>query len=257
VNKHLGRSLTLVLIVFLSSCKVYKQDIMFKLDKDFSKSDLTTAIMQAERNYVIQKNDYLTIDVFTNKGERIIDPNFELQQNMGNQRRMQEDFKYLVQQDGTVKLPIVGQIELDSLTLNQAESVLEDEYNVYYKDAFVKLGYTNKRVVLLGALGGQMVPLINENMSLIEVLAMAGGLDMGAKAQNIKIIRGDLTNPEVYQINLSTLSGMQGTMLNMEPGDIVYVEPWRRPWLEVTRDIAPLLSLMSSTLALILVLQNF
>ncbi|MCV9388619.1 polysaccharide biosynthesis/export family protein [Reichenbachiella ulvae] len=230
---------------------------MFKLGKGFTETELSTAVMQAERNYVIQKNDYLTIDVFTNKGERIIDPNFELQQNMGNQRRAQQDFKYLVQQDGTVKLPIVGQIELDSLTLNQAETLLEVEYNAYYKDSFVKLSYTNKRVVLLGALGGQIVPLINENMSLIEVLAMAGGLDMGAKAQNIKIIRGDLTNPEVYQINLSSLAGMQGTMLNMEPGDIVYVEPWRRPWLEVTRDIAPLLSLMSSTLALILVLQNF
>lgn len=229
---------------------------MFKLNREFPKTELSNAMMYAERNYVIQKNDYLSIDVFTNKGERIIDPNNELQQGMQNQRRTHEEFSYLVKQDGTVKLPIVGQIKIDSLTLDMAERLLETEYDKYYKESFVKLNYTNKRVILLGALGGQMIPLVNENMTLIEILAMAGGLDMGSKSQNIKLIRGDLSAPEVFQINLSTIDGMRNTMISMEPGDIIYVEPWRRPWLEGIRDISPVLSLLSSSLALILVLQN-
>ena len=44
---------------------------MFKLPEGF---EVNQQIDMAERNYVIQKNDYLEIDVFTNKGERIIDP---------------------------------------------------------------------------------------------------------------------------------------------------------------------------------------
>ncbi|WP_099600548.1 polysaccharide biosynthesis/export family protein [Reichenbachiella sp. 5M10] len=230
---------------------------MFKLNKEFSKSDLSTAVMQAEKNYAIQIDDYLSIEVYTNQGERIIDPNHELQQGMNTtQRRAEENFTYLVKEDGTVKFPIIGQIKLDSLTLDQAESLLEEKYDAYYKGAFVKLTYSNKRVIVLGAMGGQLIPLLNENMSLVEILAIAGGLDMGAKAQNIKIIRGNLGNPEVFQINLSTVSGMRDSMITMEPGDIVYVEPWRRPWLESIKDIAPVLSLLSSTLALVLVLQN-
>ncbi|UXP33640.1 polysaccharide biosynthesis/export family protein [Reichenbachiella agarivorans] len=229
---------------------------MFKLDDQFDENDLAAAVLHAERNYVIQTDDYLSINVYTNRGERIIDPNKELQQNMTTQRRIEEDFTYLVQKDGTVKLPIIGQVKIDSLTLNQAESQLEIAYNTFYKDSFVKLGYVNKRVIVLGAMGGQLIPLLNENMTLIEVLALAGGLEMGAKSQNIKVIRGTLSKPEVFQIDLSTISGMQKTMLSMEPGDIIYIEPWRRPWLESTKDIAPLLSLLSSTLALILVLQN-
>ncbi|WP_422360689.1 polysaccharide biosynthesis/export family protein [Reichenbachiella sp.] len=230
---------------------------MFKLDENFTEQDLSSAINQAERNYVIQIDDMLSLEVFTNDGERIVDPNNELQQNMqGLQNK--PTFDYLVKTDGTVKFPIVGQVKVDSLTLDQAELMLQKRYDEFYKQSFVKLTFNNKRVVVLGATAnsGQIIPLANENVSLVEVLAMAGGLEMGSKSQNIKVIRGKLSNPEVYQINLSTVSGMKQSMLDIEPGDIIYIEPWRRPLIEATKDLAPILSLLSSTLALVLVLQN-
>ncbi|MEO9803327.1 MAG: polysaccharide biosynthesis/export family protein [Reichenbachiella sp.] len=230
---------------------------MFKLDDNFTEQDLSIAVSQAERNYVIQIDDVLSLEVFTNDGERIVDPNSELQQNrQGLQNRLQ--FNYLVKTDGTAKFPIIGQIKLDSLTLDQAELILQEKYNEFYKQSFVKLQFNNKRVIVLGATtnGGQIIPLINENVSLVEVLALAGGLDMGSKTQNIKVIRGNLANPEIYQINLSTIAGMKQSMLAIEPGDVIYIEPWRRPFFEATKDIAPILSLISSSLALVLVLQN-
>ena len=253
-------SLFLLVLALATSCKVYKQDIMFKLDDDFTESDLAFAIAQIERNYVIQVNDYLTLDVYTNKGERIVDPNFELMQELGggnrNNMRQQDDLTYLVKIDGTVKFPIIGETKVDSLTLNQAEKLLQVEYDKYYNDSFVRLEYVNKRVVVLGALGGLIVPLVDENLSLVEVLAIAGGPQMGAKVQNIKIIRGDLAQPIVFQVDLSTISGMKASSLDIEPGDIIYVEPWRRPFFEALKDITPVLSLLSSSLALVLVLQN-
>lgn len=243
--------------MFLVSCKAYKQDIMFKLDENFSEQDLSSMVNQAERNYVIQIDDRLALEVFTNSGERIVDPNNELIQNVqGRQNR--PTFDYLVKTDGTAKFPIVGQIKVDSLTIDQAESKLQERYNEFYKQSFVKLSFNNKRVVVMGATpnGGQIIPLNNENVSLVEVLALAGGLEMGSKAQNIKVIRGKLSNPEVYRIDLSSISGMKQSMMDIEPGDIIYVEPWRQPIFEATKDIAPILSLISSTLALVLVLQN-
>ncbi len=257
--KHLSvHSFFFLALLIVSSCKMYKQDIMFKLDDDFTESDLAIAVAQAERNYVIQINDYLTLDVYTNKGERIVDPNFELMRELGGRNNMgqQKELTYLVQIDGTAKFPIIGQIKIDSLTLNQAEKLLQEKYDEYYKDSFVRLEYSNKRVVVLGALGGQVIPLVNENLSLVEILAVAGGPQMGSKVQNIKILRGDLSSPRVYQVDLSTISGMRDSMLDIEPGDIIYIEPWRRPFFEALKDITPVLSLLSSTLALVLVLQN-
>ena len=37
----------------------------------------------AEKNYVIRPNDYLDVRVYTNKGERILDPNGEFARSLG------------------------------------------------------------------------------------------------------------------------------------------------------------------------------
>ena len=110
----------------------------------------------------------------------------------------------------------------------------------------------NKRVIVLGALGGQVIPLTNHNVTLAEILAMAKGLPNDSKARNIRIVRSD----KVFQVDLSTIEGFQSGNMIIEPGDIVYVEPIRRPFAEGLRDYGSLLSLFISTLSLILVIRS-
>ncbi len=227
---------------------------MFQLDDE--QAALAAEVARIERNYVIQKDDLLTIDVFTNDGERIVDPNFELMQgtNVQNQNLLQ--FTYLVQQDGFVKLPQLGKVDVDSLTIDEAEEILEERYNEFYVGSFVKLAFANKRVTVLGSAGNIMVPLTNENMTLPEILALSGGVNYGSKAQNIRIIRGDLTNPQVYVVNLNTIEGMMNSIIPIEPNDIIYVEPWRRPFFEALKDITPILTATTSLIAFVLLIQS-
>ncbi len=249
----MNRLVLLLLIAVLSSCKAYKQDIMFRLDKDFTEEDLSKATDEVESNYILKPNDAFLLDVFTNNGERLIDPNLELVTNTGQQQQLFKDnFQFVIQADGVVALPVVGDMNLEGMTLFEAERTIAEKFNNVYKGSFVKLRMTNRRVFVLGAPGGRVIPLANENMNLIEVLAAAEGLDFGAKSQNIKVIRGEL----VYNVNLGTISGMRETNMTIHPGDIIYVEPWRRPWLETLRDISPTLTLVSSVLTLIVVVQN-
>lgn len=260
VNRLIRSSLSLcVLLLFFTSCKMYKQDLMFQLDSDFSENDLSHAVVKAEKNYVIQKNDYLRIDVFTNGGERIIDPNFELMQQGGammNQQNGQRNFQYLLQEDGMVKLPILGVVPLEGLTIFEAEAKLEQLYNQYYKGTFVKLQFVNKRVIVLGANGGQVIPLANEKMSLLEIIAISGGVNPNAKAQNVRLIRGPYNNPQVFQIDLSNVSAIKTGLTAVEPGDVIYIEPWKRPVQQGLRDASPILGIISSVLTLYLVIQN-
>lgn len=248
----------LVLVLFiLVGCKAYKQDILFRLDENFTTGDLASAVNEATSNYLIRSDDWIQLEVFTNEGERLIDPNFELMEQQNNQMiQSRSRYQYLIQSDGTVKLPMVGKKNLTGLTVDEAEKILEEDYQKHYVEPFVKLTVINRRVIVLGANGGQVIPLENENTSLVEVLALYGGLNLGAKAQNIKLIRGDLSNPEVYQIDLSSVYGMKNSIIEVESQDIIYVEPWRRPWLESLRDVTPILGLSTSILTLIVVIQN-
>lgn len=227
---------------------------MFRFDDNFTTSDLAQVTSDLEANYLLKPNDILLLDVFTNKGERLIDPNFEMMTGqIGQQQQaMRDRFQYVIQADSSVTFPMVGDMNLVGMSLYDAELKVSNAFKNFYEEPFVKLRITNRRVFVLGAPGGSVVPIPNENTNLIEVLAQAEGLQLGAKAQNIKLIRGD----EVYLVNLGTISGMLDTNMKVAPGDIIYVEPWRRPWLETLRDVSPALSLVSSVLTLIIIIQN-
>lgn len=239
--------LFLSVVLSLSSCKVYQQNYMFKADS----SDLTRLgadLAQAEANYTIAPNDQLEIDVYTHDGERIIDPDFELRSGQNANRNYQDDKmnEFAVLPDSTIKLPLVGHVNLTGLTLGEAETYLEEKYADFYQDPMVKLKYTNKRIIILGAPGGRLIPLENESLSVIEAIALAGGIDENGKSSNIRLIRGPLHNPEVYLIDLSTIQGMKNSMLKVESGDIIYIEPTKKIFTESLRDFTLVLATITN-----------
>jgi polysaccharide export outer membrane protein len=209
-------------------------------------------VKETERNYIIQKNDYLKLDVYTNSGERIIDPDRQLLKDMPNANAMMNQTKpnYLVNVDGIVKLPMIGEHKVEGLTIRQAEAMIQSEYAKFYKDPFAILEYTNKRVIVLGSPGGKVIPLLNENITLVEILALAEGVDNNARATNIRVLRGE----EVFVADFSTFDGYQKANMIMQHGDVVYIEPIRRPFVEGARDYGQILSLGISITTLIVVL---
>lgn len=289
ILRRFGRLWLLALpaMLLFSSCvstRYYNQRTMFRLTETqagkLDSTKLRIAVNRTERNYLIQPNDFLEVRVNTNKGERILDPNGELQFGQpggggqsrpsgggqsgggGAQRNIGQGggatssgSGFMVQADGTVFLPLVNRVKVSGLSLLQADSVLKTRYDEYYKESFVMTRVTNNRVFVLGAPGGQVISLNNDNMNLIEILAIAGGIDgsgggsglyrYGGKANNIRIIRGDLKNPRVQQVDLTTLDGMRRANLQVEPNDIIYIEPVRRPVQEALTDAAPVISLTS------------
>lgn len=258
---------------------------MFQLTKGrdgvVDTAKLRRAVNRTARNYTIHPNDLLNVQVFTNKGEKLIDPNGYLQLGSGASSTgsaittagssgrggggsaVPGSTQYVVQADGTVHLPLVDRVYVQGLSLIQADSVLMNRYNAYYKETFVKTAVSNNRVIILGAPGGVVINLANDNMNLLEVLALVGGPDGGAaggstgiarnggRVDKIRIIRGDLKNPQVQFINLNTLEGMRRGNLQVEPNDIIYIEPVRRPFLDALVDVGPVLTLGTTFLSII------
>ncbi|NOS56318.1 MAG: polysaccharide export protein EpsE [Cyclobacteriaceae bacterium] len=240
-------------LCILSSCGSYKQNIMFRSTDDAKPEVFKREASRAEKNYVIQKNDLLTLDVFTNKGERIIDPNPELTSaNVNPNAGEIIAINYLVELNGIVKFPVIGELNVEGLTLRQAEEVAQKEYSKFFKEPFVIINFTNKRVTVIGAPGGLVIPLTNQNTRLIEVLALSKGINNDAKANNVKVIRDD----KVYNVDFSTIKGFQEGNMIVEPGDVVYIEPIRRPFVEGLKDNAILFSLAVSLTTLVVLLRS-
>lgn len=230
---------------------------MFKPTEGHLPEAIKKEAITTEKNYVIQKNDLLRLDIYTNNGERLVDPNPDMtggstaknSNNQNSQQQPTEQTSYLVDLNGLAKFPMIGEMKMEGLTLRQAEEILQKEYSKYFKEPFVKMSYSNKRVVVLGATGGQVIPLDNQNVTVTEILALARGIDNNAKAHNVRLIRGT----HYYQMDFSTIQGYQEGNMIVEPGDIVYIEPIRRPLTEALRDnyifIYPLITIITVIIA--------
>lgn len=238
----------------MMSCASYKQNIMFKSTEGVMPERVQKEVISVEKNYQIQKNDLLNLEVYSNQGEWLIDPNPELSRANGNvTEKDPTKTTYLVDLKGVVRFPMVGEINLHNLSLQQAEEILQKEYAKFFKEPFVLLKFANKRVVLLGAVGGQVIPLENENMSVLEVLALAKGLPSDSKAQSIKLIRGE----QVIEIDLSTIQGFRDGNAIVASGDVIYVEPVIRPFSKALQDNAGAISLLVSLATLLVVINTF
>ena len=250
--------------ILFTSCRYYRSNLLFQTNKEIISDSLLHKVKLAEQTYILKNSDYITFQVFSNKGEVIVDPTGKIpsryNQTGANGQSMQPLVeKYLIYDTGMADLPMIGTIKLAGYSIHQADSLLSLGYSKFYNDVFVITKCINKRVILTGAFGSQIIILENENMNLIEVLAMTNQMGTAtssyAKFYNIRLIRGDLKNPNVYLINLSTIEGLKKANLKVQPNDIIYIEPYRRVIIEGIRDLTPILSLIitASTLAFVII----
>lgn len=249
----MASKLTIHLLVFtilsLCSCKVPSR--MFRTDSSINSDSVSKTLHSFNKNYLIQPNDYLFMEVYTNAGERIIDPNSEMQGEMGQKP---EKPRYLVRPDGNVTFPLIGDVNLRGKTVHQADSILNEKFLKFYQNPFVITKLANKRIIVIGPLGAKVLLLENENINVIEAIAMYGGIGEG-KAKKIRRIRGESTNPDVQIIDLSTIEGMTRSDLSVEPNDVIYIEPVSR-FSEKIREITPVFSILTSVMSIVIILTT-
>jgi polysaccharide export outer membrane protein len=216
---------------------------MFRTKHNYPFDDLSK--VPPTREYKIGINDNIDIQVNPNKGAMLLEGTSG--GNSGNSSSMVRTLTSIVEYDGTVKLPVLGRIQLKDLTQREAELLMEERYKEIFIDPYVKITITNKRVILFPGSAGsaRVLNLMNQNTTLTEAIAMSGGVTGEAKANRIKLIRGNPENPEVYLIDLSTIEGMKKGNIVLQGNDIIYIEPRNDYVINFTNRVAPYFGALS------------
>jgi polysaccharide export outer membrane protein len=133
---------------------------------------------------------------------------------------------FLVSQNGTVYLPLVGNVGVAGLSENQATNMLTRYYQKYLKYPFVKVSILNQKVYVLGEVAKPgAVPVVNAKMNLFEVIAQAGDLTNYAQRNEVKIISMQDGKRVVKNIDITNLNSMDSNDITIRPNDIVYIPP--------------------------------
>jgi polysaccharide export outer membrane protein len=245
--------LFIVSILLLQSCGV-NSNLMFK-SKDEKYATVEATPMKPSSDYQISVDDKITFSLSTNNGTTIIESlsgiNKELQ-------TTNQQLDYVVRQDGTVELPILGNVYLKGFTVIQAEDTLQKLFSKEYNNPFVQLKITNQRVIIFpgGGSDARVIPLLNSNTTLMEVIAQAGGIAERGKANTVKIIRRENGERKMYKIDLSTVEGLKFVDMVVQANDYVYIEPKAALTRGVVTEIAPVVSILSSALIIFTVIKN-
>ena len=132
-----------------------------------------------------------------------------------------------VSQSGLITLPLVGGVAVGSRTPVEAESLLRERYRKFIHDpqlaVFVK-EYRSYRVSVVGYVGKPGVYEVSGERTLLEVLAMARGLNEKA-GKTVQISRPSADRAQTMVVDLDRLSrdGDMRFNLTMMPGDVVNV----------------------------------
>lgn len=239
-------------LIFLTACSTMNSNEMFQIAKksDFIYDSISNATLDEHK---ISLGDRFTFSLSTNNGEKIIVGASGIANssklNESNTSTQLQD--YLVQQDGTVELPLVGTIKAAGMSTRVLEDQLEGFLSKDYLLPFVQIRLTNQRLTIFpGKNSAQVINLQNTNTSLIEVIAMANGIREDGRANSIKLIRKKDNKRMIYKIDLSTIEGLKYGEMLVQSNDCIYIDSNPRITREILKEIAPWLSIFSSSLAI-------
>ena len=85
----------------------------------------------------------------------------------------------------------------------------------------------------------------------MEAIAQAGGIPERGKASVVKLMRKENSIRKVYTIDLSTEEGLKYTDVVLQANDYIYVEPNPQLAKEIVKDVAPVISLISSLVIIV------
>jgi len=231
-----------LLLMLASSCTSTKAPVYFQsLQHDTTLRNVVTPSYDLK----IQKNDLLGITVAS------LSPDVAFYN--APQNTVGALNGYLVDDKGDISFVKLGAIHVEGLTRKQLKDSLEKGLVPYLKDLVVSVGFLNRHVTMLGAVGPQVLPLANDNMTILDALAASGDIGEKGKMDNILVIR-DTGNAKVFKrLNLENKSIFYSPYFYLRPNDIVYVEPAKIK----TKLTAPqLISYITAGISLIFLILN-
>jgi len=169
----------------------------------------------------IESNDVLSITVQTTaQGEG----NAPMSSNASASRDVSNGF--LVDKDGNVEIALIGKVKVAGLTTAEARDLLRQKAQLYYKEPVVIVRIINFDIMVLGDVGRPgVVTLSNEKAGIIDVIGLAGDLQLTAKRKNILLIRSEGDEKKFIRLDVTSSNIFRSPYYYVKQHDVIIVEP--------------------------------
>ena len=249
--KKISYLLIIFVSLFIFSCTSYKKSVYVReAENNGEYQPLNT-----QDNYKLKINDILFIEI--NSLNENINTTFNLK--ASNSISYNEQYLYLrsysINENGIITLPVVGEINVEGLTVYEASELIQKKVNIYLNDANIIVKLVSFKISILGEVSSPGTFTVYQNkMNIFEALSMAGDISDYGNIKQILLIRTNSNKTKTFRIDLTDKNLLTLEQFILQPNDIIYVEPVKA---KVFRQNAPNLSVALSTITTLVLVLNF
>lgn len=226
--QRMGKSLAicLVAIFILASCQSYKK-VPYLQDTEVVERTVQQGNLYDAK---IMPKDLLTIVVSCSSPELAVPFNLTSAGTAGvaTGNSQSAPQAYLVDNEGKINFPVLGELKVSGLTKKQAEQLIIEKLKPFVKDTpIVTVRMVNYKISVIGEVTAPgTFTISNEKVNLFEALAMAGDMTVWGLRDNVKLIREGVDGKqEIVTLDLSKAEVILSPYYWLQQNDIVYVTP--------------------------------
>ena len=249
--------LPLIFTILLVSC-ASKKDVIYYQDIDDTQLQEVSDIKPKVK---IELNDILQVDIKTLNAESTIP---FMKQNVntvaGNAGgAMQPDILklqgYIVDEYGEIEMPVIGKVQVEGLTMQQAEKKIKARLSGFLKDPYVAVRFLNFKFTIQGEVQRPgTYEVFDPNLTLLQALGISGDLTIRGRRDNILIIRTTGEERVARRIDITKSDWMNSPFYFVKQNDLIYVEP-NKPQVKTAGfipDASAVISVISISITIIL-----
>ena len=165
------------------------------------------------------------------KNEELVRP-FNVFGSVGNTTN-QNRLGYLVDVNGNIEFPVLGELHVAGLTRLQLQDLISDQLrsNGYLSSPNVIVRFLNFKVFILGTETGKVLNITEERCTFLEALAMAGGLDLYTRRDRIGVMREVNGKMVIHYLDPRSTEVFKDDFFLLQQNDIIFTEVGTRRFL--------------------------
>lgn len=166
-------------------------------------------------------------------------------------RAAQYTLGYLVDKKGNINFPLLGTLNMEGMTLIQAQDTIQNRLIPYLKDPQVSIRFLNYKITVLGEVehpGTFTIP--NQQVTLLQALGLAGDMTIFGKRVNVLVVREKNGKREIGRIDMNNSQSLfSSPFYYLQQNDVVYVQPSRSKLWNMDQTTVRNISIIASVLS--------
>ncbi len=165
-------------------------------------------------------------------------------------------YSYTIKENGTIKLPLVGDIVIGGYPLREAKQKLEMVINSTMVDkCAVDLRIVGQYFSIIGSTTNGLYPITREKMNIFQALAMAGDISIYGDRARIKLLRETDDGVSIKTFDIRRKDIINSEFYYIQPNDVIYIQDVKSQFFSVT-SFGSALSTLFSTFSFGMLIYN-